>query len=212
MQPCHVLHHTVPHSRVRHSPSVYTRQTMTSCALYVWFIKLQMRQLVCFFFVFFRLRYLLYNVLRLGSRAASMGTVRVARELDLLAVGKLQDLFETAANTQENIFSLFIRTTLTASDIAVSAARDALTNSTSPDTDTVESLADVDNNAHNLTVVLLLQGLTDSGHDNLKPKTVDVDIALVLVLVGPLASVLVLRIFPLGAHTGLKKMIIGLNR
>jgi hypothetical protein len=45
----------------------------------------------------------------------------------------------------------------------------------------------------------------------LEPETVDVDVALVLVLVRPLATMLVLGVLPLGANTFLEEVVVGLE-
>lgn len=151
------------------------------------------------------------NVLSLGPRAARVSAVGVARELDLLAGRELKDLLEAATNVEEDLAALIVSATLASSNVAVTTAGNALADGTGPDTNTEEGLADVDDNAHDLAVVLLLESLTDGGHHDLKPQTVDVDAALLLVLVGPLATMLVLGIFPLGADAGLEEMVVGLE-
>lgn len=45
----------------------------------------------------------------------------------------------------------------------------------------------------------------------MQPETVDIDVALILVLVGPLATVLILGVFPLRANAGLEEMVVGLE-
>lgn len=151
------------------------------------------------------------NVLRLCSRATSVSTVRVSRKLNLLAAGELKDLLESSANGQEDVAALFVCTALATGNVAIATTRDAFTNGASPDTDAVKSLADVDDNAHDLTVLLILERLANGAHHDLEPETVDINVALLLVLVGPLATVLVLGIFPLGADAGLEQMVVGLE-
>jgi hypothetical protein len=136
----------------------------------------------------------------------------VTRELNLLSSWQLEDLLEAASNRQENVLTLLGATSLSASNIAIASAGNALSDGASPDTNTEESLTDVDDNAHDLAIVLVLKGLANGAHHNLEPKTVDVDIALVLVLVRPLATVLVLGVLPLGADTLLEEMVVGLER
>lgn len=150
-------------------------------------------------------------MLGLGSSTASVGAVGVAREFDLLIGRQLQDFLESSANSHENLLALVIAATLTAGNITVTASGNALSYSASPDTDSEECLTDVDNNTHDFTVILLLKGLANSAHHDLEPEAVNVDIALVLVLVGPLAAVLVLGVLPLRANTGLEKVIIRLE-
>lgn len=150
-------------------------------------------------------------MLSLGSRATSVGAVGVAREFDRLARGELENLLESASNVEKDILALLVGSALSTSNISISAARDALTNSTSPNTDTEESFTDVDNNSHDLTILLFLEGLSNGSHHHLQPQSVDINVALVFVLVRPLATVLVLGIFPFGADTGLEQVVIGLQ-
>lgn len=154
----------------------------------------------------------LNNVLRLGSCASGVSTVGVTRELNLLRSWQLEDLLEAASNRQKNFLTLLPAAALTTSNVTLSAAGNALSDGASPHTDTEESLTDVDNNTHDLAIILVLQGLADSAHHNLEPKTVDVDVALVLVLVRPLATMLVLGVLPLRANTLLEQVVVGLER
>lgn len=157
-------------------------------------------------------RTFLNNVLGLGPCASRVSTVGVTRELNLLSRGQLKDLLEAASNRQENVLTLLGATSLSASNITLASTGDALSDGASPDTNTEESLTDVDDNTHDLAIILVLKGLANGAHHNLEPKTVDVDISLVLVLVRPLATMLVLGVLPLGANTLLEKMVIGLER
>lgn len=150
-------------------------------------------------------------MLSLGSRAARVGAVGVARELDLLASRELKDLLEAATDVEEDLAALIVRATLSSRNVAVTTAGNALADGTGPDTNTEEGLADIDDNTHDLAVVLLLEGLADGGHHYLQPQVVDIDAALLLVLVGPLATMLVLGIFPLGTDAGLEEMVVGLE-
>jgi hypothetical protein len=134
----------------------------------------------------------------------------VAGELDLLAGRQLQNLLEPPADRQEDTPALLGSAALSTSDITISSVGNMLSYGASPHTDTIKRLTDVDDNAHDLPVVLVLEGLANSGHHDLEPETVDLDVALVLVLVRPLAAVLVLGVFPLGPDAGLEKVIVGL--
>ncbi|RCI07974.1 hypothetical protein L249_7879 [Ophiocordyceps polyrhachis-furcata BCC 54312] len=111
-----------------------------------------------------------------------------------------------------NILALLKRTALAAGDVTVTAANHALSEGPSPDTYAVKCLTDVDDDTHDFTVVFVLERLADGTHHDLKPETIDIDGALFLVLVGPLASMLVLGILPLGSHARLEKVIVGLLR
>jgi hypothetical protein len=135
----------------------------------------------------------------------------VARKLNLLVGGELEGILESPTNRQENVLTLLPASALSASNVSVASSGNALSDGASPDTDTVEALADVDNNAHDLTILLLFESLTDGAHHDLEPEAIDVDIALVLVLVGPLATVLVLGVFPLRANASLEQVIVGLE-
>lgn len=150
-------------------------------------------------------------MLGLGSRAARVSTVGVTGELNLLGSGQLEDLLEAASDRQENLLTLLSATALTAGNITFTSARNALSYGASPDADTEECLTDVDNNSHNFAIIFVLKSLADSAHHNLEPQTIDIDVALVLILVRPLATVLVLGILPLRADTFLKKVVVGLE-
>jgi hypothetical protein len=141
-----------------------------------------------------------------------VGTVGVAREFDLLRGRQLEDLLEFLANVQENVLTLLTASALATSNVTLSSAGNALSYGASPDTDTEEGLANIDNNTHDLAIILVLESLANGGHHDLKPETVDIDVALVLVLVRPLATVLVLGVLPLGADSSLEKVVVGLER
>jgi hypothetical protein len=118
----------------------------------------------------------------------------VTRELDEVTCGKLQDVLKALSNLHESIL------------IAPLCA-----GGSSPNTDTVESLTNVDDNTHNLVGGIGLESLSDGRKHNVQPELVDVDTTLVLELVGPFSSVLVLDIFPLGTDTLLEKVVVGLE-
>ena len=63
-----------------------------------------------------------------------------------------------------------------------------------------------------LVVVLVLKVLANGSKHHVEPERVDVDGLLVLELERPLAAVLVLRVFPLGANAPLEEVIIRLQR
>lgn len=134
----------------------------------------------------------------------------MARELDGLGGGELQDLLEPGADGQEDLLALRLGATLAAADVAIPAVRNVLSYRTSPKADPVESLADVDDDTHDLAIVLILERLADGSKHDMEPELVDVDAALVLVLVRPLAAVLVLGVLPLGADTLLEEVVVGL--
>jgi hypothetical protein len=118
--------------------------------------------------------------LGLGSCASAVSAVRVAGELDGFCSRQLQDLLELAADVQEDLSSLLHRSALSSGNIAIATVGDALADRASPDTDTVEALAGVDHDAHDLAVALLLKRLADGGEHDVKPELVDGDGALLL--------------------------------
>lgn len=136
--------------------------------------------------------------LGLGAGTAGMSSVRVAREFDLVVVLELQSLLEALANLGERLLCLFRGL--------------ALADRACPKTDTVKPSPHVDDDAHDLVIILVLEVLTDSREHDVEPQSVDVDGLLVLELEGPLAAVLVLRVLPLGSHTLLEEVIVGLER
>lgn len=140
-----------------------------------------------------------------------MCSLGVARELEHLVGGQLQDLLDAAANGHENLLALLGGAALAAGHVAVATVGYALADGTGPDTDTIEGLADVDDNAHDLTVLLVLERVADGGQHDMQPQLIDVDVALLLELVGPFAAVLVLGVFPLGPHAGLEEVVVGLE-
>lgn len=140
-----------------------------------------------------------------------MSRVRVARELDGLVGGQLEDLLEPLADGKKYLLALLRRAALAARDVAIAAAGDALADGAGPHADAEEGFPDVDDDAHDLAVVLVLEGLADGGHHGLQPELVDVDAPLVLELVGPLAAVLVLGVLPLGPHALFEEVVVGLH-
>lgn len=146
-----------------------------------------------------------------GTSAAAVGGVGVARELDDFVGRELQDFLELLANSEQNLLTLLDRATLATGHIAVSSARDALTYSPGPDADTEKGLTDVDNNAHHLAVVFLLEGLSDRGQHGVEPEVVNVNAALVLELIRPLSAVLILRVLPFRSYTLLEEVVVGLQ-
>lgn len=140
-----------------------------------------------------------------------MGAVGVSGELDNLVCWQTQDLLESAADVLEDVLTLLKRSALSSGNIALTTTWDALANSAGPNTNTVKALADVDDNTHDLSVILVLQCLTNGGEHNVEPDVVDWHAALVLELIRPLATVLVLSILPLRPDALLEQVVIGLQ-
>lgn len=151
----------------------------------------------------------LRRVLGLGSRAATVSTVGVARELDDLGVRQLQDLLELLADVREHLLALLGRPALAARNIAIATVGDALADSAGPGTDTVEALSDIDHDTHELSVALLLEGLADGSEHDVQPEVIDGDGALLLERVRPFSAVLVLLVLPLRSDAGLEQVVVG---
>lgn len=147
--------------------------------------------------------------LGLGTRATTMRSIRVARELDELLGGQLQDLLEALANLEQDTLTLLRSAALATGDVAITPVRDGLANGAGPDTDTEEGLADVDDDTHDLAIVLILQHLADGRHHRVQPDVIDIDVALLLERIGPFAAVLILRVFPLRSDALLEKVVVG---
>ena len=77
-----------------------------------------------------------------------------------------------------------------------------------PQPDTPEGFADVDDDAHDLVVALVLQHLADGCEHDVEPGVV-VGLA-ALEGVGPAAAVLVLRILPFGTDAFFEEVVVGL--
>jgi len=125
------------------------------------------------------------------------------RELDRFVVLELQSRLEPLANSMQSLSALLNGS---------SPGLVGFAHGSSPKTDTIESTSDVDDDTHHLVVIFVLQVLSDSCEHDMEPERIDVDRLLVLELERPFATVLVLRIFPLGANTLLEEMIVGLER
>lgn len=146
----------------------------------------------------------LNGVLRLGASAAAVCTVRVARELHHIRLLQPKHVFEPPANSLENLLAL-------RRCASALVAGDALAHGACPQTDTVEALAHVHDHTHDLVVVVALEGLADGSQLCVQPEIVNRDRALVLELVGPLATVLVLRVFPFRSYALLEEVVVGLE-
>lgn len=129
----------------------------------------------------------------------------MAHEFDGLLVGDLEDLLEAVADLHEDSLRLLRSalglTLLGGVGLSASAA--------GPEADTVEGLANVDDDTHDLVVVVILELLTNGSEQDVEP---DVVVGLALFEgVGPTTTVLVLGVFPLGADTVLEEVVVGLG-
>lgn len=150
--------------------------------------------------------------LGLGPGAARVGAVRVAREFDLIRVFQAEGLLEALSNLKQDLLALIEAPALATGVVAVTAAVERLADGAGPKTNAVEALADVDDDSHDLAVAVILQGLANSSKHDVQPEGVNVDELLVAERERPLATVLVLRVFPLGADALLEEVVVGLER
>jgi len=145
------------------------------------------------------------RVLGLSTGRTGVGRVGVTHELDRLLVCDLEDLLEAVADLHEDSLRL-LRGALR---LALLGGIGLCASAASPEADTVEGLADVDDDTHDLVVVVILELLTNGSEQDVEPDVV-VGLAL-LEGVGPAATVLVLRIFPLRADALLEEVVVGLG-
>jgi hypothetical protein len=145
------------------------------------------------------------GVLGLSSAGTRVRGVLVTRELDLLGGWKSKDLLEPLADLLQSSLTLK-RVGALNSGLALGL----LASSAGPETNTPEGLTDVDDHTHDFVVLLILESLTDGGEHDVEPGLV-VGLA-VLEGVRPAATVLVLRIFPLGTDAALEEVVVGLLR
>lgn len=146
----------------------------------------------------------LNGVLRLGASAAAVRTVRVAREFHHIRFLQSKHVLEPPANCLQNLLAL----RRCASTLVTG---DAFAHGACPQTDTVETLAHVHDHPHNLVVIVALEGLADGSQLCVQPEIINRNRALVLELVGPLATVFVLRVFPFWSYALLEEMVVGLE-
>ena len=130
------------------------------------------------------------GVFGVGAGASSTHGVGVAAELEDVAGLDLQNLLESAPDLHQSVL----------------AARLAL--SSCPQANSVEAFSDVDNNTHDFIVALIFQSLSNGCELSMKPELVDVDLLLVFELERPLASVLVLLVFPLRSDASLEEVVV----
>lgn len=147
----------------------------------------------------------------LRTGATAVGGIGVTGELDRLVGRQLKNLLETLADLQQNVLALLDRAALTTGNVAIATVGNALANGAGPDSDAEESFADVDDNTHDLTILLVLEGFANGGQHRVQPDVVDVAVALLLEAVRPLATVLVLRVLPLGADALLEQVVVRLE-
>jgi hypothetical protein len=128
----------------------------------------------------------------------------MSRELNGFILLQLQSLFEALAEFHQHLLAI------AALGFAL-LATERLADSSCPETDTVETFANVDDNTHDLTIILIFKVLANSRKHNMEPEGVDIDGLLVLELKRPFATMLVLWVFPLWPHALLEQVVVGLE-
>lgn len=144
--------------------------------------------------------------LGLCASAASVSCVCVTREFYSVVVLELERLLEPLANLLESLFALLCSSAFTL------LTRRCATHGSCPETNSVEATPDIDHDAHDLVVFFILEILANGCKHYVEPERVDVDCLLVLELECPLATMLVLRVFPLRSNALLEEMVVGLER
>ena len=144
--------------------------------------------------------------LGLRTSAARVGSLGVARELDNVVLLQLEGLLEPLSDLQQNLLTLLLSPGL------AGITGDGAADGACPQTDTVEASPHVDDDTHDLVVVLILEVLADGSEHDMEPERIDVDRLLLPELEGPFAAVLVLRVFPLGLDALLEEVVVGLER
>lgn len=134
------------------------------------------------------------------SRAAIVSRVRVTEKFDLLGVLDHQDVLEALANRGEYTLGVFLRSSLLRGAFARACG-------SRPQADAVKALANVDDDAHDFIVLVVLELLANGGKQCVQP---DLIVRLwFLESVCPSSAVLVLLVFPFWSHAGLENVIIG---
>lgn len=133
-----------------------------------------------------------------------MGAIRVSGEFHNVGFLETENILEPIADGLQDLLALGGVT----GDLV---SRSTLANSPCPQTDTVEALTDVHNNTHDLVVIIVLEGLTNRSQLSVQPQVIDRDGALVLERVRPLATVLVMGVFPLWPDALLEKVVVCLE-
>lgn len=126
-------------------------------------------------------------------------------ELHLLLLRQLQVILEVLPNPLQPLLARLLVLALFSSSRTLLRR---LPSGAGPETNTPESFADVDHDAHDLVVALVFERFADSGEHDVQPGAVERFAA--FEGVGPAATVLVLRILPLRAHALLEEVVVGL--
>ena len=143
-------------------------------------------------------------VFSLGASAATVCAVRMARKLNDIRLLQTQDLLETTSDILQYLFTL-----CSGASLSALVAGQTLADGTSPETDTIEPLANINHDTHNLVVVVVFERFANGGELGVQPELVNGDGTLVLEGVGPFTAVFVLLVFPFGADAFFEEVVVG---
>lgn len=129
-----------------------------------------------------------------------MRAVRVSRKLHNVSFLEAKDVLESTTDVLQDLEGLVGRTALA-----------AFANRPRPQTNTVESLPDIHDHSHHLVIAIVLESLANSGQLGVQPEVIDRHGTLVFERVRPLATVLVLGVFPLWADALLEEVVVCLQ-
>ena len=136
----------------------------------------------------------LNNMLGLGPARSRLGALGMAGKFNRFPITKPQDPLEVPADLHQRR--------------VLWRASPTTTGTPSPETDSIEALADVDNDTHDLLILIGLQGLADGSKHDVKPEIIDRNTTLILELICPFTAMLVPGVFPFRANTGLKEVVV----
>lgn len=95
-----------------------------------------------------------------------MRSISVTGEFEGVIVLQFQRSLESLADAHECCLALLRASALSTGSIAIATTGELLADTPGPETDSVEALSHVDDDAHDFTVVLVFEGFTNSGeHD-----------------------------------------------
>lgn len=143
-------------------------------------------------------------IFSLGASAATVCAVGMARKLNDIRLLQTQNLLETTSDILQHLFTL-----CSGASLGALVTGQTLANGTSPETDTIESLANIDHDTHDLVVVVVFERFANGSELGVEPEVVNGDCALILEGIGPFAAVFVLLVFPFGADAFFEEVVVG---
>lgn len=98
------------------------------------------------------------SIFGLGTSTAGVSAVCMTRKFNDIRILQAQDFLEAESDILQDFLALGSR-----ASFGALVSWKALADSASPQTDTVEALADVDDHAHDLVVVVVLESFANGG-------------------------------------------------